>query len=373
MVSKSRWEDFKASMKPRMKEWRFILKKTSENPLSVTGIVILVGFVIIAVAAPILAPPAPGQDPFQIPKDLRLFNIGIVDPIPPTYEHPFGTIEEQYDLYYACIWGTITAFRVGILVVVGALAIGLVIGITAAYYGGVVDEILMRFTDIVIAFPGLVLAMALVIALPTVWEINLSLFFMTFLGLLTLAMLTLRARHILSITSALAFLVLTLSYLYFPWKITLALNNLDKVLMALTIVGWPSYARVVRGEVFRVKSEDYIEAAKASGCSDLRIIVKHVIPNAIYPVLIMASLDTGSIVLAAAALSFLGLGAEAGYADWGQVIQRSQHWIGVTNVPLTEYMHAFLVPGFFIFMFVLAWNLLGDAVRDILDPMLRRR
>jgi len=368
----SSWSEFKASLKPTVKEWKFMLKKLIENPLSIAGVAILSAFVVIAVFAPILAPPQ-GDDPFMIPRDWRILNVGVLEPIPPTQDHIFGTIENQYDLYYGCIWGTITAFRIGILVVAGALLIGLLIGMGAGYYGGITSEALMRFTDIIIAFPGLVLAMALTIALPNVAQVNLSLFICVIFALLSLTVLVLRANPRITAISGALFVITLLSYLYFPWTVNIGINNLDKVMIALVIIGWPGYARVIRGEVLRVRSEDFIEAARASGCSDLRIIMKHIIPNSVYPVLIMASLDTGAIVLTAAALSFLGLGADQGYADWGQIINSSQHWIGVTNVPITEYLHAFLIPGFLIFMFVLAWNLLGDAVRDVLDPMMRRR
>lgn len=368
----SRWREFKASLKPTIKEWKFMLKRLSESPLSIAGVAILSGFIVIAAFAPILAPPQ-SDNPFMIPRDWRLLRVGVLDPIPPTLDHPFGTIEGQYDLYYGCIWGTITAFRIGILVVAGALFIGLSVGMTSGYYTGLVDETLMRFTDIIIAFPGLVLAMALTIALPNVMQVSLSLFLCVIFALLSLTALVLRANPRITAISGALFVITLLSNLYFPWTVNMSITNLDKVMIALVLVGWPGYARVIRGEVLRVRSEDYIEAARASGCSDLRIITKHIIPNSVYPVLIMASLDTGAIVLSAAALSFLGLGADQGYADWGQVINMSQHWIGVTNVPLTEYIHAFMIPGFMIFMFVLAWNLLGDAIRDVLDPMIRRR
>jgi peptide/nickel transport system permease protein len=119
-----------------------------------------------------------------------------------------------------------------------------------------------------------------------------------------------------------------------------------------------------------VKQEDYVEAAKAVGCSDARVIFRHILPNAIYPLLIMASLDIGAIVLSAAALSFLGLGAPPGYADWGQMINFSRAWIAVKG---NYYWFTWLIPGLFIFTFVLGWNLLGDAFRDVFDPTLRRR
>lgn len=283
------------------------------------GVTILMFYVVIGLLAPVIAPPYGRAllDPYQIPNDGWMS-----EPQPPgqseiqEYWHIFGTAQGQYDIFYGCIWGTITAFRIGFVVVAAALIIGLIIGSISGYYGGKIDEIMMRFTDIIFAFPGLILCMALVTAFgPT----------------------------------------------------------LDSVVIALCLVGWPGYTRVIRGEVLRVKSEDYVEAAKAVGCSDFRVITRHILPNAIYPILIMASLDIGAIVLTAAALSFLGLYGTTGYADWGQMIAYSRNWIvGPPGNPF-RYWFTFLIPGLFIFIFVLGWNLLGDAFRDILDPTLRRR
>lgn len=328
MSVKSRWKEFKTSMSPTIKELKFMASRIKQTPLSLIGAAIVIFYVVVALTAPVLAPPLPNRNPYMVPRDSYIFK-----PNPPDNRHIFGTTEGQYDLYYGCIWGTRTAFRIGIFVVVVSLAIGLTIGCLAGYFGGIVDELMMRFTDIIFAFPGLLLAMAFVVALPS--ELALPQ-----LG---------------------------------PLKLSIPLTDLDKVLTGLVIVGWPSYTRLIRGEILRVKTEDYVEAAKAVGCSDFRVIVKHILPNAIYPILIVASLDIGAIVLTAAALSFLGLGAPKGYADWGQLIAMSRNWIyGEIGNPF-GYWHVFVIPGIFIFTFVLGWNLLGDAFRDILDPTIRRR
>jgi len=296
---------------PRIKELKFILKRIRENPLSIIGLAIVIFFTIVAIAAPLLAPPRPGRDPYMIPR-YGYFP----EPQPPSPEHPFGTTQGQYDLYYGVIWGTRTAYRIGVLVVAVSALLGILIGGIAGYYKGIVDEILMRLTDIILAFPGLILAMALVVA-------------------------------------------------FGP--------GLDSITLALILVGWPTYARLIRGEFLRITAEDFVEAAKAIGCSDARIIFRHVLPNAIYPLLVVASLDIGSVVLTAAALSFLGLGAPEGYADWGQLISLSRNWIiGTAHNPFA-YWHVYIIPGLFLFLFVMGWNLLGDALRDVLDPMIRRR
>lgn len=307
-MSRSR---LKLEESPRIRELKFILARMRESPLSILGIAIILAFTLIALLAPILAPPTPGRDPYIIPRSGYF-----PEPQPPSPERPFGTTEGQYDIYYGVIWGTRSAYRIGVLVVTVSAIIGIAIGSLAGYYKGVVDEILMRVTDVIFAFPGLILAMALVVA-------------------------------------------------FGP--------GLDSITIALVLVGWPTYARLIRGEFLRVTSEDFVEAAKAIGCSDLRIILRHVLPNSIFPLLIAASLDIGAIVLIAAALSFLGLGAPEGYADWGQLIALSRNWITGRPGDPFAYWYVYTIPGLFLFLFVMGWNLLGDAFRDILDPMIRRR
>jgi len=297
---------------PTIRELRFSLNRIKKSPLSIVGLTIVIFFAMVALLAPVLAPPPEGhRDPYIIPRD------GFSPkPRPPDENHTFGTTEGQYDVFYGCIWGARTAFYLGFVVVGSNILIGLTIGSISGYYGGIVDEIMMRITDVVFAFPGLILAMALVTA-------------------------------------------------FGP--------SLESIMWALIIVGWPSYTRVVRGEILSIREADYVEAAKAIGCSDPRIIVRHVLPNSIYPLLIMASLNIGAVVLTAAVLSFLGLGPPLGFADWGQMISFSRNWIVGPPDNRLKYWHTWTIPGIFIFIFGLGWNLLGDAFRDILDPTLRRR
>ena len=295
-----------------MTELRFWLYQARKNPLSIIGIAIVLIFVIIAILAPVMAPPAEGHiDSYQIPRDGYS-----PTPKPPSQEHKFGTTQGQYDIFYGVMWGTRSAFKVGLLVIGMVLVIGILLGSIAGYFGGLVDEIIMRITDIFMAFPPLILAMAITVALGP---------------------------------------------------------SLNSVIIALTLVSWPIYTRLIRGDILAVREEDYVEAARGVGSSHLRIIARHILPNSIYPTLIMASLDIGAVVLSAAALSFLGLGAPEGYADWGQMIQFSRNWIvGPPGNPLA-YWYTVTIPGLFILFFVLGWNLLGDAFRDILDPRLAKR
>ncbi|MBN1370300.1 MAG: ABC transporter permease [Dehalococcoidaceae bacterium] len=295
-----------------MKNLRFLLFHFKKNPLSVIGLVIIVIFAIIAALAPVIAPTPEGQfNPYMIPRD----GYGST-PQPPSDTHIFGTTQGQYDIFYGVIWGTRTAFQVGLVVIGAVLVIGIILGSLAGYFGGIIDEIIMRITDIFLAFPPLILAMAVTIALGA---------------------------------------------------------SIESIIIAITVVSWPSYARVIRGDILAIREEDYIEASRGVGASHLRIILKHILPNSIYPIFIMASLDIGSVVLTAAALSFLGLGVPEGYADWGQMINFARNWIVGTPTNTFAYWHAITIPGLFIFFFVMGWNLLGDSLRDILDPRLARR
>jgi len=373
-----------------LSELRFTLRRMRKSPLSIVGIIIVVFFTAIAILAPVLAPPVDIRDPYSI------FHDGYgPTPRPPGSPvldtfirstgwavHYFGTAEGQLDIYYGCIWGTRTAFRIGVLVVAISLMIGILAGCISGYYGGVIDEILMRFTDVILAFPGLILAMALVIALPPLWPIDLG-----FIGLALAAFFApvLVSNFYFKLRGIWAFMLglstLAILAILYVWVLgtppiyvlSLDLTSLDKVLIALALVGWPGYTRVIRGEILRVRQEDYIEASRGVGCSDFRIITRHLLPNTIYPVVIMASLDIGSVVLLAAALSFLGIGAPLGYSDWGQMISFARNWIWTGFENPWQYWYTFITPGLFIFIFVLGWNLLGDAFRDILDPTLRRK
>jgi len=291
---------------------RMMLNQLRKNPLSIVGILLIVLFMAVALLAPVIAPTPEGHvEAYMIPRD----GFSAV-PQPPSQDHIWGTTQGQYDVFYGVIWGTRTAFQIGLIVIGAILLTGIILGSLAGYFGGVIDEIIMRVTDVFLAFPPLILAMAVTIALGP------------------------------SITS---------------------------VMIALIVVSWPSYARLIRGDILSVREEDYVEASRGVGSSSFRIIFRHILPNSIYPALIMASLDIGAVVLSAAALSFLGLGAPEGYADWGQMISFSRNWIVGTPENTFAYWHTVLIPGAFIFFFVLGWNLLGDSFRDILDPRLARR
>ncbi|MCR4401409.1 MAG: ABC transporter permease [Firmicutes bacterium] len=288
-----------------------MVKKLVRNPLSMLGLMLLTGFVVVAVAAPWIAPtPERYRDePYRIPR----YGWGST-PTPPSKEHPMGLTQGQYDIFYGVVWGTRTAFRVGIIVVGASCAVGIVVGAVSAYIGGRTDEIIMRVVDIFLSFPFLIAAVVITCVLG---------------------------------------------------------KGLDKVMIAMICFWWMGYARLLRGSILQVKEEEYVLAARAAGVSHAKIIMRHLLPNTIFPVLISASMDLGSVVVTAAGLSFLGLGAPEGYADWGQMISFSRNWLlGAPGEPL-KYWYTVLYPGMAIVLFVLAWNLIGDAFRDILDPKIQ--
>ncbi len=311
-----------------------LLRGIVTNPLSVTGIVLIVLFGLVALFAPMLAPP-PNENwsRTQIPRDgFR------AEPQPPgspwnknapmtvpwwyrniwprqeSWVHLWGTTSGQYDIWYGTIWGTRTAFFASIVVTLASTLIGVSIGAFAGFYGGWVDEGLMRVVEIFIVFPALTGALILASLLTPVF-----------------------GRSVLPAT------------------------------VALVIFGWTGYARQLRGDILATKERDYVLAARASGAKDSHLMVKHVVPNAMFPTMVRISLDMGAVVLSFAALSFLGIGLPEGYADWGQIVSFARSWI----LTLDQYWYIIVFPGMALLLYGLGWNLIGDALRDILDPKLR--
>jgi peptide/nickel transport system permease protein len=297
----------------------------------------------VAIFAPNLAPPpAKTRDVYMIPRD------GFAtEPKAPSPEHIWGTTEGQYDIYYGVVWGTRTAFRIGVVITLITLILGLAIGSLAGFYGGWVDEVLMRITEVFLAFPFLLAAITLTSVLQTLYG---------------------RTE-----ASAMQFIAKILALLTFGHNPTQDLNPLQMQILtgmiAIIVFGWMTYARVIRGNILAVKEFEYSMAAKVIGASDMRILFRHLLPNAVFPVMVLASMDIGAYVLTFAALSFLGLGAQRGYADWGQMISFARNWIP----SLSEHWYIVVYPSVVIVLFVLAWNLVGDALRDILDPRMRGR
>ncbi len=309
-----------------------ILKGLLKTPASIIGFILIGIFIFVAVFAPLIAPPV-NDDPFKIPRD------GFSgQPRPPGTEwklnvpevpfwykpltgkdewvHLMGTAQGQYDIFYSVIWGSRTAFRTGLIVVLATVMIGIILGSVSAYYGKWVDQLIMRIVDVFMTVPYIMMALIMAAVLTPV------------IG-----------------------------------------RSLVPALLAMITFGWMGYARIIRSDILSVKQRDFILAARVCGVKDGRILFKHILPNAIFPTLVLASLGIGDVVLSFAALSFLGIGTPMGYADWGQVLSFARNWI--TN--LADYWYIVVYPGLTLVFFVMGWNLVGDALRDVLDPKMRGR
>lgn len=296
------------------------LRRLRRNPLAWFGSALVVFFALVALGAPLLAPPTgncardlgteaptwravlwPPESCYQMTR----FDL-VPEPSPPRREAPLGSVQ-GYDIRYGLVWGTRTALVFGLVVVAVNILTGVAVGLAAGFFGGALDNLLMRFTDVVLAFPGLVLTLVIV----------------AILG-----------------------------------------QGLFNVGLAFAMVGWPLYARVVRAEVLRVRRLEYVEAAHALGASGGRMMLRHILPNAWTPLLVLAVLDLGTIPLSVGALSFLGLGTAPGFADWGQLIGLAQGWVqGPPDRPFA-YWYVSVFPGLAIVLYSLGWNLLGDALQE---------
>jgi peptide/nickel transport system permease protein len=310
-----------------------VVRGLLRTPASVLGLGLVVFFVVVALAAPLITPPFPDTDPYMIPRDGFYPEpkppmspwVGDQPPLPFWYQpimrsdqwvHIMGTSAGQYDIFYGVVWGVRTAFKTGMIIVFLTLVIGLIVGAVGAYYGGGVDNVLMRIVDIFLTLPFIMAALIMATILTPK------------LG-----------RSILP------------------------------TMIALVTFGWMGYARLIRGDILSVKERDFVLAAKVIGVKDRRILTKHIIPNAIFPTMVYASLAIGDVVLSFAALSFLGIGAPEGYADWGQLLSFARNWI----INLREFWWILVFPGVTLVLFVMGWNLIGDALRDVLDPKMRGR
>ena len=313
------WNDMKDSITPKIDEFKRTLYQIRKNPLTMLGLFLVISLVSVAFFAPWLAPPSESQrDPMRMEEHFSFNQPRNFQP--PCYfsctadsgevdGYILGSTDRGYDIYYGIVWGSRTSLDVAVKVVFTGTFIAVVIGAVSGYYGGRVDDIVMRITDVFIAIPGLVLALA-----------------------------------IIAVTED---------------------TSIEMLMYALIIVGWPGFTRIIRAEALRIRKLPYIEAAKASGASDFRIIFKHVIPNCITSVIVIATMDMGGIVLSLAALGFLGFGGGPDLAEWGKLVS-----FGQDNILLGQWW-SFFFPGLVIALWALGFYLLGDGIRDILDPKQR--
>lgn len=292
----SRIARWKVEWEPRWREIRFSLYLLRQSPLVMLGIIIIIGVFLMAVFAPWITPYGPEE------------RIWTETKLPPSQEHLLGTDEIGGDVFSRIIWATRVDLSTAVTIVAFASLIGVALGVVSGFMGGKIDEILMRITDIFLAFPSLILAMAIAAALGRSWQ---------------------------------------------------------NLMIALMLVWWPYYARIIRGQVLAEREKMYVEAARAVGASTPRIMFRHVLPNSIYPLLVVATMDLGGVIITAAALSFIGFGANPGMAEWGRMIADGHSFL--FSCPWMA-----MFPGVAILITALGFNFVGDGLRDVLDPRLRR-
>ncbi len=285
-----------AALSPRAPRWQ-LARRVIANPVSAVGLALA----LLLVAAAVLAPLLGLADPIALaPKDRLL---------PPDASHWFGTDDGGRDIFSRVLFGARYSLLAAVVVLSVAVTVGTSIGLASGYFGGKVDEALMRLTDIFLAFPALLLAMGISAALGA---------------------------------------------------------SLTNSMIAIALVWWPWYARLVRGQTLRLREEQFVEAARATGASSVRTLTRHVLPNCLTPIIVQVSLDVGYAILTTASLSFIGLGAQPPTPEWGSMVSSGKDYI------LDQWWIA-TFPGFAIFLAVVASNLLGDGLQEALSPSLRNR
>jgi len=325
--------DWYAKNKARVEEWRLTLYALNRSPTGVIGLFLSLGFVVVGVVGPLVAPYSYNQFLYLERPELYLTPPG-------EYGMPLGTDIYGRDVLSLMLYGARVSLVISVVTIALGVPLGILLGLLAGYYGGKIDEAIMRVTDIFLAFPALVLALALAATLPQ------------------------RIREFLIDQPMFASFMATIFGVSAEDAIHLA--PLISIFTALIIVWWPSYARVVRGMVLVEKEKTYVEAARALGFSTWRIMTRHILPNIMSPIIVLATFDFATVNLLAAGLSFLGLGAQPPIVDWGSLIN-----MGGSRFPTAWWLVLF--PGVAIFLTALGWNLLGDALRDVFDPKFRRR
>ena len=304
-------EEYSPAESRFVRAWR----RFKRNRTAMLGLVVVVVMVLLAVfAKPITVFDIPVQPIGLAPHDetqrLFLYPEYDVSPYdPPSLEHPMGINGRGQDIFSRILVGGRYSMSIGFVVVGITLTVGVAVGSIAGYYGGWIDEILMRILDVVFAFPGLVLALVIIAMLGGGY-----------------------------------------------WQLVLA----------FTLPGWAGYARLIRGEILSVKENEYVLAARALGAKDRGIIIRHVIPNAIPPVIVQATLAAGTVVIGVAALGFLGLGMPADSAEWGTQLDQALETL-VQGPEGDIPWWATVYPGAAIFIFVMAVNMIGDGINDAFD------
>ena len=282
--------------------WYEAWKRLKRNKLAMIGLGITTTLLIVALLAPLIAPYNPRYAPVVEDGKVELSLQG------PSWAHPFGTDKLGRDIFSRVVYGARISLMVGLLTQGIALVLGITLGAIAGYYGGLIDEAVSYLIQVFLAFPFILFAIAIMAVFTE--------------------------------------------------------PGVDKVFLALGLISWPPLARIVRGQVMSIKEEEYIEAAQSLGASDFRIIVKHVIPNSLAPIIVTVTLGVAGAILAEAGLSFLGLGTQPPRPSWGVMLKTGQEYI-------RSYPHMIWFPGLAIMIAVMGINLLGDGLRDALDPKMK--
>jgi peptide/nickel transport system permease protein len=274
---------------------RMVWRRFRKHKLAMLGLCILIFMYTIAILAPVLAT----HDYQDVDPPNKL--------LPPSKEHWMGTDNIGRDVYSRILWGARISLSVGFVAAGVSVLLGTVMGSVAGYFGGRVDNLLMRATEIVMAFP-------------------------TFFLLLTI--------------------------------ISIVERSIFNIMLVIGVTSWPGLARMVRGQILSLREQEFVESARALGASDARIIFRHILPNAMAPVIVSATLRISGAILAESSLSFLGIGVQEPFPSWGSIINTGRYY-------LLQAPHLMIFPGLFIFLTVLSFNYVGDGLRDALDPRLK--
>jgi peptide/nickel transport system permease protein len=293
------FSDFNKTLRPSIREFRMSFYLLNRNRLQRISLIVIGLLVLVAVFAPFIAP-YPGHAISDTNPDDKLQ--------PPSTRYWFGTDELGRDMLSRVIYGTRISLQTALIAVGMALLIGVPLGAIAGGLGGVMDEIIMRITDVFLSFPPLLLAIAI----------------SAFMG-----------------------------------------PNLRNAMLAIIISWWPWYTRIIRGQAVSIRERQFVRAARAIGTPKMKIIFKHILPNTFAPVIVQASMDIGGVILTIAALSFLGLGAQPPTPEWGLLISTSRTYF------LNAWWYS-TFPGLAIVITVLVFNLIGDGMREVLDPKTRK-
>lgn len=278
--------------------WSDVVRRFCKNKIAIVGLIMLLIIVILCAGAPLFTK----YDPVL---DMDLANL--LQP-PGAEGHILGTDDLGRDIWCRLLYGGRTSVLTGLIVALITAVVGVGIGLVSGYFGGIVETLLMRFTDIMLSFPFLIVAIAIMAALG---------------------------------------------------------SSQRNIILALAIVGWPRFARLTRGQVLAVKQSEYVESARVAGFGNMRIILNHILPNCMGPIIIQATLAVGGAILSAASLTYLGLGADAAAPDWGIMLSQGRNYL-----QLAPYLTT--IPGIAISVTVLAMNWIGDGLRDAFDPKMRK-